>query len=422
MNKTINDDPTIKEFLLNRDLQPSTIRSYLYTINVYSEFINLKPYEFIEEAEKEEKERIMMRKRAIKGHLLSFKQYLTAEKNYSPQNISKMITTIRSFYHEFQIELPHIIIRKKPSERQTISDIPTFEHIHEILKLCNRKYSAIIILMLSSGMGAGEVLSLNYSDFLNSIMTYLDIPIDKMVDIGVLRNKLLEIKLQDDLIVGTWNVRRKKTNMDYVTFSSPESIIYILEYLIQSPPKDLKSPLFRIAKNSDTGLTYGTLNMKFARMNDELGYGKIGTNRFFHSHTLRKLFATTLYKKKLQQLTVDWFLGHKIDPITEAYFKSDIDSLKEQYISCIKDLSVEEIEIKTLQSPEYHELKVQYEKDSKAKDGEMSELKEQVEYLTTIVKMITDPKTNKTPKFMEGREDIMEYVEKNKDKILKNSD
>ena len=356
MNKSINDDPTIKEFLLNRDLQPSTIRSYLFTINAYCEHIHLKPYEFIEEAEKEENKRILMRKRAIKDHLLSFKQHLTIEKNYSPSTISKMMTSIRSFYHEFQIELPHII-RKKPSERQTLSDIPTFENIREILELCNRKYSAIITLMLSSGMGAGEVLSLNYSDFLNSIMTYLDIPIDKMVDVGVLRNKLLEIKLQDDLIVGTWNVRRKKTNMDYVTFSSPESIIYILEYLIQSPPKNLKSPLFRIARNSDTRLTYGTLNMKFARINDELEYGKIGTNRFFHSHTLRKLFATTLYKKKLQQLTVDWFLGHKIDPITEAYFKSDIDSLREQYISCIKDLSIEEIEVRRLETEDIKMLK-----------------------------------------------------------------
>jgi integrase len=356
MNKTINDDPTIKEFLLNRDLQPSTIRSYLFTINAYSEHIHLKPYEFIEEAEKEEYDRIMMRKRAIKDHLLSFKQYLAAEKNYSPHNISKMMTTIRSFYHEFQIELPHIIIRKKPSERQTISDIPTFEHVREILKLCNRKYSAIITLMLSSGMGAGEVLSLNYSDFLNSIKIYLDIPINKMVDVEVLRNKLLEIKLQDNLIIGTWNVRRKKTNMDYVTFSSPESIIYILEYLIQSPPKDLESPLFRIARNSNTGLTYGTLNMKFARINDELGYGRVGRNRFFHSHTLRKLFATTLYKQKLQQLTVDWFLGHKIDPITEAYFKSDIDTLKDQYLTCIKDLSIEAVEIRHLETEDIKKL------------------------------------------------------------------
>jgi DNA-directed RNA polymerase beta' subunit len=144
--------------------------------------------------------------------------------------------------------------------------------------------------------------------------------------------------------------------MDYVTFSSPESIIYILEYLIQSPPKDLESPLFRIARNSNTGLTYGTLNMKFARINDELGYGRVGRNRFFHSHTLRKLFATTLYKQKLQQLTVDWFLGHKIDPITEAYFKSDIDTLKDQYLTCIKDLSIEAVEIRHLETEDIKKL------------------------------------------------------------------
>jgi hypothetical protein len=73
----------------------------------------------------------MMRKRAIKRYLLSFKQYLSDEKGYNPQNIDEMMTTIRSFYHEIQIELPHIIIRKKPNERQTIRDIPTLDHIRE---------------------------------------------------------------------------------------------------------------------------------------------------------------------------------------------------------------------------------------------------------------------------------------------------
>ena len=370
MDKTINDDPRIKEFLLNRDLQPSTIRSYLFTIDAYCEHINLKPYEFIEEAEKEEYERIMMRKRALKRYLLSFKQYLSDEKGYSPQNINKTMTIIRSFYHEFQIELPHIIIRKKPNERQTISDIPTLDHIREIVKICNRKYTAIFTLMLSSGMGAGEVLSLKYGDFLNSINEYLEIPINKMVDVEVLKDKLSEMIMQDVLIVGTWNVRRKKTNMDYVTFSSPESIKYILEYLIQSPPENLESPLFRIARNKNTGLTYGSLNMKCSRINDELNLGRFGRQRFFHSHVLRKIFASTLYKQKFQKLTVDWFLGHRIDPITESYFKSDLNSLKIEYQKCIPSLSLEDTEVRVLETEDKKLLsKLKVELDLQTKNS-----------------------------------------------------
>jgi site-specific recombinase XerD len=87
-------------------------------------------------------------------------------------------------------------------------------------------------------------------------------------------------------------------------------------------------------------LKYNAFKNYFARLNDELKYGTVGRQRFFHSHVLRTLFATTLYKNKIPQLTVNWLLGHQMNAITEAYFKPDIDALKEQYITCIDDLSI----------------------------------------------------------------------------------
>jgi integrase len=388
----------------------------MYILKTYSDFIKLTPEEFINEADFEEDNNVKLRNRKIKGYLLDFKTYLKTDKKYSPQNISKMMTIVRSFYREFSIEIPYIIIRKNIEPRQTYNDIPTIDHVRKVLEICNRKYKAIITLMLSSGLGAGEILDLTYQDFINAIYEYVEIALNDVVDVELLRTKLIK---EDSLIIGTWKVTRKKTQYNYTTFSSPESINYILDYLVQSPPIDLESNLFRTARNQNIPLEYNAFKNYFARLNDELDLGKFGRQRFFHSHVLRKIFTNILHKQKISKLRIDWYLGHRINDVDEAYFKADLQDLKNEYIKCIPDLSIENIETHILESPEYQELK-KLQIDSKAKDGEMNELKEQVEYLTTIVEMITDPKTNKTPKFMKGREDVLEYVEKNKDKILKN--
>ena len=370
MDYNLYDDPCIKDFLNNRDLQPSTIRSYMHHIRLYCTHINLTPSQFIEEAEQQEHDRIMMRRRNIKSHLLSFKEFLQSQ-NYSPQNISVIMTVIRSFYREFEIDIPHIVVRKKEVSRQKLSDVPTIEHLRLVMKHCNPKYRAIISLMLSSGMGASEVLSLTYSDFLKSIETYLN----GSTDIGVIPDILGR---NDTLIIGTWYVTRKKTSMDYVTFSSPESIEYIIEYLLSSPVKNKNNNLFRTARHQQTPLTYNAFKNYFARLNEVCNFGRYGRQNFFRSHSLRKLFASTLFKHKISKLNVDWFLGHRIDPISESYFKTDIESLKQEYSTVVQYLTIADVEVQVLQSEDKKKLH--------SMEKEMEEMKEQVRLLQELQK------------------------------------
>jgi hypothetical protein len=78
----------------------------------------------------------------------------------------------------------------------------------------------------------------------------------------------------------------------------------------------------------------------------------------FRSHAVgRKYFATCLYRNSIPQLSIEWFLGHRIDSTTSDYYKQDVQKLKEQYITCIEDLSIESTEIHTLESKEFKELK-----------------------------------------------------------------
>lgn len=64
-------------------------------------------------------------------------------------------------------------------------------------------------------MGAAEVRSLKYSDFVKSLKEY-DFT-------GDMTFKQIRKIIQDEKCFGTWNIRRIKTGMPYITFSTPEA-------------------------------------------------------------------------------------------------------------------------------------------------------------------------------------------------------
>ena len=184
------------------------------------------------------------------------------------------MTIIRTFYHEFQIEFPHLIFKSKNNVKQTIKDVPTLEHVKKAMNFANIKYKAIIVLMLSSGMGKGEITSLNVNDFLNSIKEYLNAPIDEPFNI----NQLLNLPINHDaVIIPTWNIQRIKTNHNYTTFSSPESYNYIIDYLKQYPPQSLEDPLFRTKSKR---LKESAFVHYFSRINRRCEFGNYDRQAF----------------------------------------------------------------------------------------------------------------------------------------------
>jgi len=347
----LHDDTTIKEFLQNRQLKPSTAVRYIRAITLYSNFINKAPIEFIKEAENQEDDRIRMRNRKIKEYLLDFRDHLLHE-DYSPKTISVILTIIKSFYAEFDIELPRTQLKQKQTQ-EGIKDIPSKKDIRFALKHTDLKYKAVITLMLSSGMGASEISSLTYQHFYNSIKNYVEIDVKEPLNVEEIEEILSK---NDTLIVAEWNLIRIKTGLNYTTFSSPESVYSIFEYLRKYPPNKLSDPLFKSQVTRDK-LTPETIFKYFHRLNLNCKFGMPNRQSFLRSHSLRKYFATTLYKKGIPQLSIDFLLAHKIDAVTSAYFKADIESLKNQYITCIEELSIEDYEVHVLETSEYKEIK-----------------------------------------------------------------
>ena len=58
----------------------------------------------------------------------------------------------------------------------------------------------------------------------------------------------------------------------------------------------------------------------------------------------------------MPELTTHWLLGHRVDPVTEAYFKADINSIKEQYKTVVEDLSIENVVLREVTTEGYDKL------------------------------------------------------------------
>ena len=106
-------------------------------------------------------------------------------------------------------------------------------------------------------------------------------------------------------------------------------------------------------------MTDTLLSKKFAKLNNQCGFGKSDTGQvFFHSHAVgRKYFATTLTNNVgLQYMTIKFFRGDALGNTDTPYFKANPDFLKEQYMLCIEELSINEYHVEHLQSDEKKEL------------------------------------------------------------------
>jgi len=197
-----------------------------------------------------------------------------------------------------------------------------------------------------------------------------------MVSVEDLINLVEEKQKEYELIVPMWKLSRVKTGTSIITFSTPESLEAILEYLKIDPPETLESPLFRSNKIKGMPISDGGFDKYFHMLNDKCGFGKPNLQSKFRSHAVgRKWFATTLNDVGIPQITIDFFLGHSLGAVTGAYIKPNVETLKDHYLKCIEALSIQDVEVKTIESLEYKELKEQYQSDSKAKDEEIKKLK-----------------------------------------------
>lgn len=251
--RPVKDDIRVKDWFRRIRASESARASYTKGMEYFMEFVREKelgigstPKEFLEYAKERYRTDALDWKDEIEGIIAEFEEWLSEKPKVftkgdyegigiklAPKTIHNYISAIKSFLGAFNIEVPRAKGRKKPKTLVENNHRLTKEKVREALKYADVRAKAIILTMLSGGLGDSELLNLRVGDFIRGRgYEPLQIP-----DINVwitqekqncekaIKNGKLEFGITQ------LQIRRQKTGIDYYTFITPEATLAILDYL-----------------------------------------------------------------------------------------------------------------------------------------------------------------------------------------------
>ena len=337
------ENELLEEIHIVKNHSEGTRRVYKYAVMKYTAFCGKSLEELIEEAEAEEEQGIRWKKRKLKRRLLSYRQHLID--NHPINSVRSMYNPITAIYKYFEIEIldmPKINTKAvKTPEPITYKDLPDKEVIRKAIDIAPPIIKAIIYFMVSSGCARTETLNLTVQDYINALAEYTT-----KTDIYEIMNEL-----EDGCdVIPTFSVYRQKTGKYYTTFCSPEAVNAINLYLASR--EDTLTPESQLFKIDELYLV-----QRFGRINDKLGLGKVSNLRRFRSHMLRKFHASALYNDGMSLDKVNDLQGKAKNKTDSAYFMTNPDDLKYEYISHLPEVTInKEVEKLSIKSSEFRQM------------------------------------------------------------------
>lgn len=302
----------------------NTYKTYTAVLKNYTTFQNESMYELINEAENDEENIRKLSKRRIKKRLTNYQ--LNLQKQERTANTIKLyISTISKIYKYHDIQVPRLPPVKN-NIQETFEDIPRKEEINKAILQSRTKMKALITFIASSGLRRSDVANLKIRDFIKATEDYH----------GEINNipEFIYALEKKKMVIPLWNITSQKTHINHITFSSPESTSYILQMLKERLMKEdltLEDSLF--------GIQVITITLNFEHINDRLGFGRKKTRRYFHPHSLRKFFATTLTANDVDYLSTQFMLGHSLSSVDSSYFFCNPDKLRNKYRRVLEHLT-----------------------------------------------------------------------------------
>ena len=344
----IEDKKILQEISTTKNLTLSSIKNYECAMRQYTTYNQMSMYELLREAEEEEEDGVRWKHRTLRRRLIGFRAYLLQKYEYKATTktyLARILTIYR--YYEIELQaLPSVSTRNKPNTQIRYEDLPTRDIIRRAVNNTDSQMRAIILFMSSSGTARTETTNLRVQDFINATREYHNSKTD-------IYEVLEELDPNRD-IVPCWKIHRQKTGNDYYTFSTPESTRALIDYLCgceRSLTND--SRLF--------GIGHLYLTQKFIHLNDKLGLGKVGHNRRFRPHMLRKFHASQLSQGEnaLPVHLVDSLQGRGKNKVHQAYFLDNPEDMKRKYVLNMHRLFI--LEEKRDTTNEFAELQRRYD-------------------------------------------------------------
>ena len=365
------NDELLKNLSISCNHSKGTTFNYEIALRKYCNYFDMELKDFLKEAEEDEMKGVKWKHSRLKSKLIEYRHHLF--QNYAPGTVRKEMNCIIFFYKFYDIEilsLPKVNDKsiQKPAPIY-FKDLPDKAVIREAFKIATPLMKAIILFSCSSGCARTETLSLTIGDYIDALSEYLP---KRNMDIFHAIDYLNGI----DDVVPTFSILRKKTNKYHLTYCSPEAVNAINAYLLlRDRPITDESPLFQISR------TY--MVQSFELINDTLGLGRVGKYRRFRSHMLRKFHASALYNDGMSLDKVNDLQGKAKNKTDAAYFMTNPDDLKYEYIQHLPAVTINtDVEKLSIKSPQF----IQMEKENEALKSEVGSMRNELEEVRGLKK------------------------------------
>lgn len=386
----LTDDTYLDQLITNRELGSKSEWIYRHNIGMYCDIVGLTPEELIDEAVEEYN--LHPSKRKIRKHLIKWKAYLL-NSHYAANTRKRMFDHVRYFYDEFEVELPKKIrMEYEQEEELSIDDLPDVEELRFALNNCMLRTQAVILLMCSSGLSKLDIRYIKYKDFLKSIEDYHNPQLNDLLNIDQLSEKL-----KDKEVIGTWvgnrgkKVKGKKKGVKYITFHTPETTRYILNYLKKNPPQSIDDYLFR---SKGKQITEAAFDKNFNMLNERCGFDSKTNQAYLASHNLRRRFGTLLTEHGLDFRRAEIMMGHLLPKTQRSYYKTlTVETMKRSYLKVMPALCiVDEMETRVLTDEKLAEIEREREQEKKERLEEKRVFEERMQKMEKVIENIEKDK------------------------------
>lgn len=338
--KCEENDEVINDLISMKNLKPNTIKNYHTSIELYTELLGRNMKDLIQEAIDEEENNVSWRNRKLRKYLINFKKYLN--QNYRKGTTKKYYTTVCAVYRTYEVEINQIPVRNTDKyEIISYDDIPTQKELEKALNYMSIDMKAFTLMIISSGLTIVDMLNLTIQDFLDATEDYHSKHDNSKI-------QLQELFFSAKDMVGTWKLKRQKTNKYFYTFTTPEANNAILQYLKKRNITSSDEKLF----DFNTMTVYRT----YKQINNDLEMGQAGPgyNRL-RPHMLRKYHASHL-KDHIGMDYVDELQGRGKSSIRESYFYENPRMLREIFIDNMQYVTIQNEKYKNITLSEENSL------------------------------------------------------------------
>jgi len=331
------EDPALKRWL-NTIMKATTRYNYKTAFRAYTLFTGMTASALIDEALEDAKRDPRQKRDVVLQKLISFYRWCKTEyprksrgkgphkiigKGVSDKLAHMFVAAMRSFYATFDVTVRMKGRTALPKPRVTNKRMKV--NAEQVKVLINHARSprdrAIILTLFQSGMDVSTLCRLKYGDVTDG-----------------LKNNEHPLKL---------DLYREKTGIEFYTFMGKDAVEALKAYLADMKARGAQfkfnTPLFMKERGKQAMTTNLVQNMmrsvalKTGFINEEnngKAFNPLGP------HALRESFGSIMINSGVTDTIVDFWLGHSIGEMAEAYKSVQFESLKRMYLEREQLLSV----------------------------------------------------------------------------------